>query len=371
MIGWHTLLGRPVAKDPTLLLVVASHETKTSSVVLRYQPKRIFPQPANVLPGLELWGRNIYVQQNMISGYPYAGIGASSVYNLTIDDQNQINGDSTQFTTGGIQVHASFPGGVCDQIPRDTQTVTITNNTSNGQSYGVDLDDANEASRNTINGLSIQNNVLGNVPIGIAPIVVLNDYPVPPNQPTTPKSGDSVTPRVLPVDVGTALSKCGAASATRATFTFQAAELTGASNIATVQVVISSGGTDSDGSNGPTTPLCHFGWFSGDRKVYMDGPDGAYNWLKSSVIGAQGVDLTNYDSQSSYPANCTIHAGSSSSHLDTTQPYVLDLTLDIEFLKPISDTNQHIYILAENSNAQWTNGMLLTYTGYWTVPTIN
>src|SRR5215469_8434664 len=49
MIRCDPLLGCPIAKDPALLLVLASHETKTFTIVSWCQLTRIFPQPASLV----------------------------------------------------------------------------------------------------------------------------------------------------------------------------------------------------------------------------------------------------------------------------------------------------------------------------------
>ncbi|MGP0071040.1 MAG: hypothetical protein ACLPWF_03795, partial [Bryobacteraceae bacterium] len=42
----NPLFRRPVAENPALLVVFASHKTKTFIIVSGYQSSRIFPQPA-------------------------------------------------------------------------------------------------------------------------------------------------------------------------------------------------------------------------------------------------------------------------------------------------------------------------------------
>src|SRR5205085_6993172 len=88
------------------------------------------------ISGLELWGRNIDVQGNYITGYPAEGIGTNSIFNATIRNNLIMNNDQLltnqnlnhgfPVSTGGIVAWTSGPGGVCDPIPRDTQTLTIS-----------------------------------------------------------------------------------------------------------------------------------------------------------------------------------------------------------------------------------------------------
>jgi len=101
--------------------------------------------------GLELWGRNIDAAGNTILSYPGDGIDANSAFNTTIRN-NTTQNNGTWSATGGILVWTSGPGGPCDPIPRDTQSVTISANTSTGQAYGILLGDRG-LSRNTINNL--------------------------------------------------------------------------------------------------------------------------------------------------------------------------------------------------------------------------
>jgi hypothetical protein len=46
MIRCNPLLRRPIAENPAVLLVLASHKTKTFFIVSGCQPERLFPQPA-------------------------------------------------------------------------------------------------------------------------------------------------------------------------------------------------------------------------------------------------------------------------------------------------------------------------------------
>jgi hypothetical protein len=349
---------------------------------------------SNVLGALELRGRNIYVEGNTISGYPYSGVGAASVYNLTIGS-NHITNNSVSTPTGGVQVETSFPNSPCDQIPRDTQTVTVGGaagmNVITGQPFGVLLDDAsilntNVQSRNTINGLAItpDNNLGTGVGVGIAPIVVLNGYPSPPDPSPQPASGNAETPRALPIDpVSPATVKCSNKCLTCSmpgsddeVFTFQGADLGGSANVLSIAGTFSVPGDDGTGVGGPGTifngtpmPVCYFLYYPAQNVVYLDGPDGKSNWAGgSSIVGTNGHDLTNYDKNSQLPANCIIHAGSTSSQFKK-EKNIVDLTLDIQFLSGTSKSyNKHMYVFVENSSNQGSHGGTWLYWGYWVTP---
>ena len=73
-------------------------------------------------PGLELWGRNITVEENNnISGYPSAGVSLNSVYDAKILGPNQITGNGILYDRGGVAVWTvGFPRS-CDQTARETR----------------------------------------------------------------------------------------------------------------------------------------------------------------------------------------------------------------------------------------------------------
>ena len=355
-----------------------------SDTIQIYDNQMTGPSPVepNVLGGLELRGRNIYVETNDISLYPWVGVGASSAINVTIDHSNYVHDNAKQYVTGGIQIETSFPGSACDETPRDSQNITVGDtggyNTVTNQSYGVVLDDAGVSSRNTIDGATITtDNVLGSVAVGIAPIVVLNGYSVPPNAATTPIPGSPATPRALPIDVGaTVEEKCSSPGASEGVFDFEGSELTGTKNVSLLHVIFTVDGDDQTGVGGPNspagTPVCHFEYFPGTKTLYLDGADGNYDWAGGhSLVGAGGINLTNNEPNSPYhtPASCTIHAGPTSS-VDTTQPYILDMKLDIQFLAGASKSDQHMYLVVENTAGAYSSGKNWTYWGYWLVPLV-
>lgn len=295
--------------------------------------------------GLELWGRNIDVEGNAVSGYPQDGIDGNSAYNLTVTNANVVRNNGTASSNGGIVVWTAGPGGPCDQIPRDTQTVTIVGNTSSGtaQAYGVRIGDRGVA-RNTIDSLTIaSSNTLEPVALDAIeidnPIVTLNSYSGA--SPTLGASTTSVTPRALATDVGTTLQKCisPAPGTNPDTFTFEASEVTGASKIQAIDVIFSSAG--------PAAPMCHLEYFPGVKLLYLDGEAGNDNWVGSTVVGSGGTTLTNGDT-------CTVYAGSALSYV-TTEPNIVDLVLSIQFLSGLGSPT-YMYTMVENASGVWSNG---------------
>ena len=125
--------------------------------------------------------------------------------------------------------------------------------------------------------------------------------------------------------------------------------------------IFSITGNDSDGSGGPDTGAqgCHFLYYPPPTNLlYLDGPSGGNNWvLPPSAVGPGGNDLyTN--------GYCTIHAASSPQV--TLEPYVLTLTLDIEFpSSSSSSSNKHIYSITANNQGQQSNLGVWSYWGWW------
>jgi hypothetical protein len=302
---------------------------------------------------MELWGRNITVSGNSISNYPIEAVYLASVYNATVQGNTLTNNDTIYafenkqqvYATGGIAVVTSDPGGSCNQIPRDAQTVTIIGNTSSGiaQAYGVRIGDRGVA-RNTIDSLTIaSSNTLEPVALDAIeidnPIVTLNSYSGA--TPTFGASTTSLTPRALATDVGTTLQKCisPAPGTNPDTFTFEASEVTGASKVQAIDVIFSSAG--------PAAPMCHFEYFPGAKLLYLDGEAGNDNWVGSSVVGSGGTTLTN-------GSTCTVYAGSALSHV-TTEPNIIDLVLNIQFLSGLGSPT-YMYTMVENASGVWSNG---------------
>lgn len=338
--------------------------------------------------GLELHGRNIDIQGNAISSYPNEGFSINSAYNTNIANNTITNNDQNlnyrDFPAGGIVLRTSpptSPDNFCGQIERDTNLITISTNTVTGQAYGVEFYDFG-LSRNTfgiqgvLDDVAIaQNNVLsGNPAIALDDqMITLINYSGPNAILANSGAGFAGTPRALGVDaVSPETSRCSAPGADRETFTFEATDSGGASNVAWIQAVFSQNGCDGDGDGPPCFPQpetnitligapgCHFMYFPANNAIYLDGPNVNSPWSGgSSVVGPGGTTLSN-----SY---CTIYAGSSASQV-STEPRILDLTLDIQFATG-TQNNKHIYVVTENNQGQQSMGPTLTgtwnYWGWW------
>jgi len=304
--------------------------------------------------GLELWGRNIDVRNNLITGYPTEGIGANSVQNLTIQQNNRTlnNNTNPNAPRGGILVWTSGSDGGCDPTPRDTDTVVISGNTSTGNVYGIALDDRGE-SRNTINNLTISaDNTLQTPPLGVAEIVALgtnNIYP----QPTTIESG--AAPRALEVS-----PKCSAPNAGQV-FRFSVSDKDLPANIRQIEGLFSVPGNDETGVGGPGAPACHFIYFHNvpddpllNHKIFLSDPNALYTWSHGpSSVGAGGTDLTN--------GFCRIRAGLSNY---STESKILKLDLDVQFLSSLAD-KKHMYFITVDNDGRSSHGGNWKYSGWW------
>jgi hypothetical protein len=297
--------------------------------------------------GPELWGRNIDVENNNpISGYAGEGIMLNSTYMATVKDNYTVNNGRAS-TTGGILAWSPGPGGACNQIPRDLQTATISGNISTGQAYGLRFGDRDSDNRNVMNNVTVTSDNTF-VPNSVAALaldslfVTLPGY-LGPSPTLTP--GSPVSPRALAIDaVSPVSSKCSTPGRDRETFTFPAADVSGANNVASIEVIFRIQGNDDTGSGGPTNygEVCHLLYIPSANVVYLDDTSAGYTWSGgSSVVGAGG----SYLGTNNPVPYCTIHAGSGSSNVQT-EPYNVDLTLDIEF-GPSSWTSskKHMYVV--------------------------
>jgi hypothetical protein len=323
------------------------------------------PSTYPLTSGLELWGRNLDIQGNTITGFPNEGIGGNSVYNANIA-ANHAQNNGWHTAIGGILAWTSGPGGPCDAVPRDTQTVTISGNTSTGQAYGVFLGDRDSASRDTINNLVItgDNTLQPGAEVFMDPFVTLNGasiaFPITSRAP----QGDQTLPRALPVQaISPAAAKCSTPGSDRETFTFSASDVFGAGNIFWLQGTFSIAGNDADGGGGPDGGAqgCHFIYYAAPyNTLYLDGPNGGSNWSGSSPVGPGGSDLSN--------GYCTIHAGSPASQVQT-EPKILNLTLDVEFpFSSSTSSRKHMFVITSDYNNQLSNGGAWKYWGWWATP---
>jgi hypothetical protein len=328
--------------------------------------------------GLELWGRNIDVgaddpaQRNTISNYLSEGIGANSVFNAKIKNNTTSNNGAGN-STGGILVWTREPGGPCEPLQRDTKDVTISANTSTGQTSGVYLG-WRDASTNTIDTVAVANSG----PVFLDPYVTLtgqvSGLPAP-----GPPVDDQLPPRALPVNpmkdlaapIRAVPSKCSEPGNRREVFGFPASDVDveqGAGNISWLQGIFSVAGDDKTGSGGPDGggAGCHFLFYppadkatctesSGCGALYLDGDNGNFNWVPESpsVVGPGAHDLAN-----SY---CKIRAGSLDSRV-SFDGKVLNLKLDIEFF---FSSKRHMYAITENRDGRRSDSGAWRYWGWW------
>jgi hypothetical protein len=136
-----------------------------------------------------------------------------------------------------------------------------------------------------------------------------------------------------------------------------------------IQGIFSIAGDDSSGAGGPDDGAqgCHFIYFPSSNLLYLDGPDGGFQWVGSSLVGGGGTSLSN--------GYCTVHAGQSSVQAEpVSEPLasrtVLSLTLNIEFpLSASSPQKKHMYSIVHSLPDRWSNGDSLnpvwTYWGWW------
>jgi hypothetical protein len=323
--------------------------------------------------GLELWGRNITVTgNNNISGFPNEGIVLASVYNATVSGNTVANNDQEvpshplnpdPYKTGGISI-STFGPGACDQIPRDSQNIVITGNTSTGQAYGVSFMDRG-AARNTMEAVTIDssNTLLGNTdyPIAIlSPIIGLIPTLTQAHQ-LEPLGVD--TPRALAPDaVSPVQSRCSTPGSDRETFTFSASDVQGPGAITSIEVRFVTGGANDTGNPGNTAGACGFVYsyaptFGTDPPFNLVTLETDSGLWPESVVGPGGSDIAN--------GYCTIHAGSPASHV-ATDPKTLNVTLDIDFLP--SSGKRYIYAWVTNTQGTFSNGGTWKYWGWWQIP---
>jgi hypothetical protein len=326
------------------------------------------PNSLTSTQGLELWGRNITAASNNISNYPFEAIQANSTLNATIQNNSATNNGRHPQGAAGILVWGREPGAPCNQIPRDTQTVTISGNTSTGQAYGIFLGERN-FSRNTISNITLTGNTLGPPGFEIVrdEIVTLNAFSGP--EPTLRPATDTL-PRALPIDaVAPFSSRCpspGLGSRSE-TFTFGGGQVTGAEHLASIEVAFSvPANPDDDGTNGPVAvaghPFCHFFYDKLTNTVLLDDPYTLFTWPYASVLGPGGTDISN--------GYCTVRAASSGPQ-PAPEPKVLTLKLTVDFLP--SDwlsSKKYMYVITGNDSvpSQYSNGGAWTFWGWWLTP---
>ncbi len=315
---------------------------------------------------LELYGRNMNVHDNPnVSLYGYEGIGAHSLFNSTIKNNN-VHDNSKAATLGGIKLVTSFPTGPCGGVPRDTNIVAVTGNTVYNQPYGIHFNDQQALSTNSLSSVTLSGNTLTptivNDQVAVDPTVALPGYIGLP-LPTASKASAPTTPMALAVDsTSWQYPKCPASGGTQsATFTIPVKEVGGVSNITWVEAMFSIGGADSDGTGGPDAEAggCHFHWDNVGGNIYIDTTPGSSVWkIPGSPLGSTATqDLDN--------GVCTIHTKTSSV---TTKPssvtgtYTLTLNIDLTLY---SNPKYHIYTLTENGQMKFSNSTQWMYWGWW------
>ncbi|MEK7408931.1 MAG: hypothetical protein AAB225_28035 [Acidobacteriota bacterium] len=353
------------------------------------------PSSYDQTDALELYGRNIVVSGNTISGYGVEGVGAHSLLTATITG-NHIQDNGWAVNTGGIKVVTSFPATACHPVPRDTDNVTVSGNTPDNpagqtQAYGVHFQDQNPTSTARLRSVSVTSDTTPYrvVPVWLERFVGLYNYSPPDGYSLQPPRNPVPRPRALPVDVSPSPAhplwpvppRCFEKFANppgtkkgspRALFTFRASDHDGASNMWAIHGVFSLLGDDGNGQGGPNgAGMCHFAYDPVANLLYLDDANAGFTFPLSltSVVGAGGTDV---GGPGSLNPNCTIHAASSSSWKTVppsqAQPaeYVVDLTLDIDF--PASPASKyHIYTYTQSGNglSEGDFGGVWKYWGYW------
>jgi uncharacterized repeat protein (TIGR02543 family) len=344
---------------------------------------------------LELYGRNITVDHNNISGYQLQGIVANSLKHATIQNNTITFPAPSIPEDGGITVSTVGAGGACTDannplnIYRESRDITITGNTISGQYYGVNLAEHPWRSTGGIHDLTIGSNAVSSIiaPYWLNPFVWANSFngysgptlTLGPQAPLDP----GITPRALPIDVestgGRAL--CPSSGAARAAFTFAASDdsngsanlpeylpapdhgttgYSGAAQILYIEGVFSTSGPAGEPSL--TWQDCHFKYDADSNVVYLD--DGTGTWgAGSSPVGAGGQNLTS-------PGACIVHAATSSASAAQTGQYARSLTLDVEFLG--TSPTRHVYFYTMNKNGvvsyahyDTNSPVIWQYWGWW------
>ena len=326
-----------------------------------------------------------------------ATISNNNIYgNDTVYDPIQ----NTGFKTGGIKLVTAFTGG-CDGTPRDLQDVTISGNTPSsnlgntifGQSYGIHFQDQDAPSRDMLNGVTIgQQTTLtrtstSSSPVVHDPTVVVkgyssDDYSLLPSL----SNGPSTVPKALAVDsVSWGHVRCSdqpnpppppiQAGGSSETFIVAAKDIQGWANISTIEGIFSSVSGPNNGAQG-----CHFYYYAPTNSLYLDGPNGGSQWQPLSVVGT-GDDLINLP-------YCKIHVKQSTANNDdpnqpvdpnqprVTDPFILNLKLNIEFPAPSPSANKYIYSVVTNAQGLVSNTIIIdgqqvpqwAYWGSWTTP---
>jgi hypothetical protein len=383
--------------------------------------------PATVLhsaqpSGLELWGRNITVgdgtgaNSNVITGYLYDAINAHDVYNLTVN-KNQLTGNSKDPAISSkipaISIDSAL-GAPCEPIRRDSNIVTLMNNSIDGPALGVGVVDWGYpiensgfpfGTANIVRGVSIpQPNFFGGFGgtltadyYGSAGVTQIGDsslFAPPANFPATPAWVTPFGPLSNPnlpyqpeyrrkCAVDTLTAPNALAGGDRQIFVIGGAEAqtdalgntNGANAISYIQGIFSLNGSDS-GSSGPDLGsqigTCTFVYFTSTYNggsaglLYLWDPSKGTFFAGSLVPGQQGQDLT-------YPGYCTIYSMTSSLALPAAGSganagNVVQVNIDVEFLSGShSHTPRYLYSTATGTGA---NGYSTPWTfwGSWYIP---
>jgi hypothetical protein len=346
---------------------------------------------------LELYGRNIVVDTNTISGYANQGIVANSVRAAAIQNNTITFAAASNPPDGGITVSTVGAAGACTTAPlniyRESRQILISGNHTWGQSFGVLLAEHPWRSTGAIHNLTIGTNdgSWGTAQYRKNAFVWTNGYVG--EEPTLGLQETSLglTPRVLPVDVESASARalCSAPGAARASFTFAASDdSNGSGNLPGYEPRIDYGAPGYSGAKqieylegifrntappgwpSETVQECRFFFASDANMVYLD--DGTGTWGEgtlSSPVGAGGHDLAHPN------AGCIIHAATSSA-LDagdiSSGQYARSVTLDVTFL---ASGRKHLYVYTRNKRGTPSyapdDGLsqpIWQYWGWWEKP---
>ena len=330
---------------------------------------------------LELYGRYITADSNVISGYVHEAISANSLFHSTFYN-NSITYDAVSPPPEeAIVVRTAGASGGCSDQPlntfRDTDSVTIYNNSltlgSTAPKYGVHLADHPVKGTGVMRNVSIGSNALNATTALIQqePFVwanSFNGYSGPLPSLNIPSISPGATPKALAVDpVSSSTDALCSSKGVVEDFIFSAIDDTdgdtnvlpdnqhpgpnygtpnyaGANQVYWIEAVFSHAA--------PPLPLwqasdCHILIYFNDTKtVWLDIPDsnGNVTWnAGTSIVGTGGHDLTN-------PGGCIVHAAANPAPVAALPgQYNASVKLRIEFLGGLS--KKHVYMNVLNKNA--------------------
>ena len=355
--------------------------------------------------GMELYGRNIYIDNNVVKNEAWGGISILSTYRATVTRNHLWNNGQAGDQFPHIGVATSFPGdgtcspGVssCDAV-RDTDGPIVQNNDSKDPASGIVqaspttakgvwLDGGNEGSTSNMVNLvanAIQGNSMSLATNGSQVVasqrLAINSVPVSlggvANSALAPVIG-SVALDVTDIGVHTIAvfpegqaplgpKLCRNDAVARRCFQFGANDPVGAANLmspsSSLEGFLEALPSASQAVGGPAFPTsnsCHFIYFPYTSSIYLDSPAGMSNFVDSAPLdGGSTKVLTN--------GVCSIYAFDSR---QSSGPNNVTLVVDMN----LSSGTWYLYEFLTNSQGQHqasnqAQGLQWSLWGYWRVP---